>query len=54
MISVSLSSFNHGNELHVFFAAGFRRPVVIFGPIADIAMEMLCNELPELYQPASE
>uniref|UniRef100_A0A1W7RCI5 Tight junction protein 2 n=1 Tax=Agkistrodon contortrix contortrix TaxID=8713 RepID=A0A1W7RCI5_AGKCO len=32
--------------------AGFRRPVVIFGPIADIAMEKLCNELPELYQPA--
>ncbi|KAM6468336.1 tight junction protein 2 isoform 1-T1 [Liasis olivaceus] len=32
--------------------AGFRRPVVIFGPIADIAMEKLCNELPELYQTA--
>uniref|UniRef100_A0A8C6YF92 Tight junction protein 2 n=1 Tax=Naja naja TaxID=35670 RepID=A0A8C6YF92_NAJNA len=32
--------------------AGFRRPVVIFGPIADIAMEKLYNELPELYQPA--
>ncbi|XP_063151186.1 tight junction protein ZO-2 isoform X3 [Candoia aspera] len=32
--------------------AGFRRPVVIFGPIADIAMEKLCNELPELYQAA--
>uniref|UniRef100_A0A670ZYK5 Tight junction protein 2 n=1 Tax=Pseudonaja textilis TaxID=8673 RepID=A0A670ZYK5_PSETE len=32
--------------------AGFRRPVVIFGPIADIAMEKLHNELPELYQPA--
>ncbi|XP_053152760.1 tight junction protein ZO-2 isoform X3 [Hemicordylus capensis] len=32
--------------------AGFRRPVVIFGPIADIAMEKLCNDLPELYQAA--
>ncbi|KAJ7335523.1 hypothetical protein JRQ81_013464 [Phrynocephalus forsythii] len=32
--------------------AGFRRPVVIFGPIADIAMEKLCNELPDLYQAA--
>ncbi|XP_062985386.1 tight junction protein ZO-2 isoform X1 [Elgaria multicarinata webbii] len=32
--------------------AGFRRPVVIFGPIADIAMEKLCHELPELYQSA--
>ncbi|XP_070794732.1 tight junction protein ZO-2 [Pituophis catenifer annectens] len=32
--------------------AGFRRPVVVFGPIADIAMEKLYNELPELYQPA--
>ncbi|XP_042303177.1 tight junction protein ZO-2 isoform X1 [Sceloporus undulatus] len=32
--------------------AGFRRPVVIFGPIADIAMEKLCNELPDFYQAA--
>ncbi|XP_066470060.1 tight junction protein ZO-2 isoform X2 [Tiliqua scincoides] len=32
--------------------AGFKRPVVIFGPIADVAMEKLCNDLPELYQAA--
>ncbi|XP_044301711.1 tight junction protein ZO-2 isoform X2 [Varanus komodoensis] len=32
--------------------AGFKRPVVLFGPIADIAMEKLCSELPELYQAA--
>ncbi|KAH0628281.1 hypothetical protein JD844_009199 [Phrynosoma platyrhinos] len=32
--------------------AGFRRPVVIFGPIADVAMEKLCNELPDFYQAA--
>ncbi|XP_054842415.1 tight junction protein ZO-2 isoform X1 [Eublepharis macularius] len=30
--------------------AGFKRPVVVFGPIADVAMEKLCNDLPELYQ----
>ncbi|NWH77476.1 ZO2 protein, partial [Piaya cayana] len=32
--------------------AGFKRPVVIFGPIADIAMEKLSNDLPHLYQTA--
>ncbi|KAJ6669565.1 hypothetical protein lerEdw1_000114 [Lerista edwardsae] len=32
--------------------AGFKRPVVIFGPIADVAMEKLCSELPEQYQAA--
>ncbi|XP_061484497.1 tight junction protein ZO-2 isoform X1 [Rhineura floridana] len=32
--------------------AGFRRPVVLFGPIADVAMEKLCNDLPELFQAA--
>ncbi|XP_006137907.2 tight junction protein 2 isoform X1 [Pelodiscus sinensis] len=30
--------------------AGFKRPVVIFGPIADLAMEKLSNDLPDLYQ----
>ncbi|XP_030049706.1 tight junction protein ZO-2 [Microcaecilia unicolor] len=30
--------------------AGFRRPVVIFGPIADVAMEKLSNDLPDLFQ----
>ncbi|XP_074850904.1 tight junction protein 2 [Carettochelys insculpta] len=30
--------------------AGFKRPVVIFGPIADLAIEKLSNDLPELYQ----
>nr|XP_042706546.1 tight junction protein ZO-2 isoform X7 [Chrysemys picta bellii] len=32
--------------------AGFKRPVVIFGPIADLAMEKLSNDLPDLYQTA--
>ncbi|KAG8455229.1 hypothetical protein GDO86_001429 [Hymenochirus boettgeri] len=30
--------------------AGFKRPVVVFGPIADVAMEKLANDLPDLYQ----
>ncbi|XP_053322452.1 tight junction protein ZO-2-like isoform X2 [Spea bombifrons] len=30
--------------------AGFKRPVVVFGPIADVAMEKLANDLPNLYQ----
>ncbi|NXW11101.1 ZO2 protein, partial [Fregetta grallaria] len=32
--------------------AGFKRPVVIFGPIADVAMDKLSNDLPHLYQTA--
>lgn len=32
--------------------AGFKRPVVIFGPIADVAMEKLSTDLPHLYQTA--
>ncbi|NWU94900.1 ZO2 protein, partial [Upupa epops] len=32
--------------------AGFKRPVVIFGPIADVAMEKLSKDLPHLYQTA--
>lgn len=36
------------------FSAGFKRPVVLFGPIADIAMERLANELPDFFQTASK
>ncbi|KAM4710379.1 tight junction protein 2-like isoform 2-T2 [Discoglossus pictus] len=32
--------------------AGFKRPVVVFGPIADVAMEKLENDMPNLYQTA--
>ncbi|XP_048359110.1 tight junction protein ZO-2 isoform X3 [Sphaerodactylus townsendi] len=32
--------------------AGFKRPVVLFGPIADVAMEKLCSDLPGHYQAA--
>jgi len=31
-------------------AASFKRPVVILGPIADIAMQKLSTELPELFK----
>ncbi|XP_069481875.1 tight junction protein ZO-2-like isoform X2 [Ambystoma mexicanum] len=30
--------------------AGFKRPVVVFGPIADVAMDKLAQDLPDLYQ----
>lgn len=30
--------------------AGFRRPVVVFGPIADVAMEKLAADMPDLFQ----
>ncbi|XP_075453764.1 tight junction protein 2 isoform X3 [Ascaphus truei] len=29
--------------------AGFKRPVVVFGPIADVAMEKLANDMPNQY-----
>lgn len=32
--------------------ASFKRPVVILGPIADIAMKKLSTELPELFETA--
>ncbi len=34
--------------------AGFRRPVVIFGPISDAANEKLNNELPDEFVTASK
>lgn len=33
--------------------AGFLRPVVIFGPIADVAREKLAREGPDLFELAS-
>lgn len=35
------------------FAAGFRRPVVLFGAIADAANEKLASEMPDLFAIAS-
>lgn len=35
-------------------AAGFLRPVVIFGPIADVAREKLAREEPDIFELASE
>ncbi|XP_063311130.1 tight junction protein ZO-2 isoform X2 [Pelobates fuscus] len=29
--------------------AGFKRPVVLFGPIADVAMEKLAGDMPDIY-----
>uniref|UniRef100_A0A8C7F118 Tight junction protein 2 n=1 Tax=Oncorhynchus kisutch TaxID=8019 RepID=A0A8C7F118_ONCKI len=36
-------------ERVVLREAGFRRPVVLFGPIADAANDKLANELPDLF-----
>jgi len=33
-----------------FFTAGFKRPVVIFGPLADIARQRLAGDYPDLYE----
>lgn len=42
------------HHLSCLISAGFKRPVVLFGPIADVAMEKLSNELPDLFQTASK
>ena len=34
------------------FLAGFKRPVVIFGPLADIARERLAGDHSDLYEVA--
>uniref|UniRef100_UPI00398ED1E7 tight junction protein ZO-2a isoform X1 n=2 Tax=Pristiophorus japonicus TaxID=55135 RepID=UPI00398ED1E7 len=39
-------------EKVVLREAGFRRPVVLFGPIADVATEKLATELPASYKTA--
>lgn len=38
----------------MFCSAGFRRPVVIFGPISDAANEKLANDLPDEFVIASK
>ncbi|KAM6170271.1 tight junction protein 2 isoform 3-T3 [Rhynchocyon petersi] len=50
--AVSVSTKFPAYERVLLRAAGFKRPVVLFGPIADIAMEKLANELPNLFQTA--
>lgn len=44
----------HSESVNIFFfVAGFLRPVVIFGPIADVAREKLAREEPDLFELAS-
>uniref|UniRef100_A0A8C2VRV3 Tight junction protein 2 n=1 Tax=Chinchilla lanigera TaxID=34839 RepID=A0A8C2VRV3_CHILA len=50
--AVSVSTKFPAYERVLLREAGFKRPVVLFGPIADIAMEKLTNELPDLFQTA--
>uniref|UniRef100_A0A8C3YM30 Tight junction protein 2 n=1 Tax=Catagonus wagneri TaxID=51154 RepID=A0A8C3YM30_9CETA len=50
--AVSISTKFPAYERVLLREAGFKRPVVLFGPIADIAMEKLANELPDLFQTA--
>uniref|UniRef100_A0A2K5HL20 Tight junction protein 2 n=1 Tax=Colobus angolensis palliatus TaxID=336983 RepID=A0A2K5HL20_COLAP len=51
---VSVSTKFPAYERVLLREAGFKRPVVLFGPIADIAMEKLANELPDWFQTASK
>uniref|UniRef100_A0A672QNC2 Zona occludens protein 1 n=1 Tax=Sinocyclocheilus grahami TaxID=75366 RepID=A0A672QNC2_SINGR len=41
-------------ERVVLREAGFLRPVVIFGPIADVARDKLAREVPDMFELASE
>ncbi|XP_063106230.1 tight junction protein ZO-2 isoform X5 [Cavia porcellus] len=50
--AVSVSTKFPAYERVLLREAGFKRPVVLFGPIADVAMEKLTNELPDLFQTA--
>ncbi|XP_006834971.1 PREDICTED: tight junction protein ZO-2 [Chrysochloris asiatica] len=50
--AVSVSTKFPAYERVLLREAGFKRPVVLFGPIADIAMEKLANELPDQFQTA--
>ncbi|XP_040602201.1 tight junction protein ZO-2 isoform X5 [Mesocricetus auratus] len=50
--AVSVSTKFPAYEKVLLREAGFKRPVVLFGPIADIAMERLANELPDWFQTA--
>ncbi|XP_006894487.1 PREDICTED: tight junction protein ZO-2 [Elephantulus edwardii] len=50
--AVSVSTKFPAYERVLLREAGFKRPVVLFGPIADIAMEKLANELPNQFQTA--
>ncbi|XP_043826010.1 tight junction protein ZO-2 isoform X3 [Dromiciops gliroides] len=49
---VSVSTKFPAYERVLLREAGFKRPVVLFGPIADIAMEKLASELPDVFQTA--
>ena len=33
-----------------FIAAGFKRPVVVFGPLADVARERLAGDYYDVYE----
>lgn len=50
--AVSVSTKFPAYERVLLREAGFKRPIVLFGPIADIALEKLANELPDLFQTA--
>jgi hypothetical protein len=54
LLSEYLGKCTGFNGLSCLVSAGFKRPVVLFGPIADIAMDKLANELPDLFQMASK
>lgn len=53
MSCVGLNLHSESVNIFILHTAGFLRPVVIFGPIADVAREKLSREEPDLFELAS-
>lgn len=47
-----ITELSFSNAEFFVFAANFKRPIVIMGPLNDIAMEKLAREMPDEYEVA--
>lgn len=54
MLCYIMLTFGHLHDPTCSCTAGFLRPVVIFGPIADVAREKLAREEPDIFELASK
>ena len=53
-LSLWCAGYKFGSINLSFFVAGFVRPVVLLGPIADITRDKLLQEMPETFAIPSE
>lgn len=54
LLSSVTQEFQFYTFLFVFPTANFKRPIVIMGPLNDIAMEKLAREMPDEYEVAGQ